>query len=147
MKLPRTILVPTDFSNTADHALEYAATLAQPLDATLHLLHVIGTPVLGIPEVGMAYMSTVIEQLSVGAQAALESRIAAYRDRIALAPPRLETGDPREVIDRVAALISADLIVMGSHGRRGLSRALLGSVAETVVRTAPCPVLVARPPR
>ena len=147
MNLPRTILVPTDFSKTADHALEYAAMLAQPLDATVHLLHVIGTPVMGVPEIGMAYMSTIMERLTVEAQTGLDARISSYRDRVTLGPPRLETGDARDVIDQVAKLVSADLIVMGSHGRRGLSRALLGSVAESVVRTSPCPVLVARLPR
>lgn len=147
MNLPRTILVPTDFSKAADHALEYAAVLAQPLDATVHLLHVIGAPVLGVPELGTAYMATMMERLTGTAQAELDARLAAYRGRIELGPPHIETGDARDMIDRVAERISADLIVMGSHGRRGLSRMLLGSVAEAVVRSSPCPVLVARPPR
>lgn len=56
----------------------------------------------------------------------------------------VRSGDARDVIDAVAAELGADLIVMGTHGRRGLSRVFLGSVAETVVRTAPCSVLVAR---
>jgi len=147
MHPPRIILVPTDFSATADHALEYAAELARPLDATVHLVHAIGMPALGIPEIGMAYMSTVMERVTLEAQGELERRVATYRERIAMAPPRIEAGDARDMIDRVAKLIGADLIVMGSHGRRGLSRALLGSVAEAVVRTSPCPVLVARVPK
>ena len=56
----------------------------------------------------------------------------------------LRTGDARDVIIRACEEINADLIVMGTHGRRGVSRALLGSVAESIVRTAPCPVLTIR---
>jgi nucleotide-binding universal stress UspA family protein len=56
----------------------------------------------------------------------------------------LKTGDARDLINQTAAEVGADLIVMGTHGRRGVRRALLGSIAETVVRSAPCPVLTVR---
>jgi nucleotide-binding universal stress UspA family protein len=62
-----------------------------------------------------------------------------------MGPVRVEVGDAREVIDNVAEKIGADLIAMGTHGRRGVKRMLLGSVAESVVRSAPCPVLTIRP--
>ena len=145
MNLPRTILVPTDFSEHADHALEYAAGLAARLDAKVHLIHAITIPSAGMPEMGIAYGALSIETLTKQAQAALDAREARYRDRITLAPVRLEVGDARDVIDRAAADVGADLIVMGTHGRRGIRRMLLGSVAESVVRSAPCPVLTIRP--
>jgi nucleotide-binding universal stress UspA family protein len=88
-----------------------------------------------------------IDSITKEAQAALEERAARVRDRVTVAPVRLEVGDARDVIDRSAEQIGADLIVMGTHGRRGIRRALLGSVAESVVRTAPCPVLTMRPKR
>jgi nucleotide-binding universal stress UspA family protein len=144
MSLPRIILVPTDFSDPADHALDYAIELAAALDATIQLLHVIGVPVLGIAEIGMAYAATAMEQQAVAAQGELDARVARGRDRVAMAPTRMETGDAREVIDQVASTAGADLIVMATHGRRGVTRMLLGSVAESVARTAPCPVLVVR---
>jgi nucleotide-binding universal stress UspA family protein len=147
MTLARTILVATDFSEQADHALEYAAELGRQLDATIHLVHSIIVPVLGVPEMGVAYGSMMIELQTKKAQNALDACAARYRDRVSLAPTRLEIGDAREVIDRVAVEIGADLIVMGTHGRRGVRRMLLGSVAESVVRSAPCPVLTVRPKR
>lgn len=77
-----------------------------------------------------------------------KSQLQSVADRLCPGVSRgnvlVRSGDARDVIDAVAAEIGADLIVMGTHGRRGLSRVFLGSVAETVVRTAPCSVLVAR---
>lgn len=145
MTLPRTILVATDFSECAEEALAYAVGLAAPLDATVHLLHAVTIPTLGIPEMGMAYATMSIERVTQDAQDALDKLAAKYRGAASLAPPRLEVGDARDVIDRVAETIGADLIVMGTHGRRGVKRVLLGSIAEAVVRTAPCPVLTVRP--
>lgn len=147
MTLPRTILVATDFSEHADVALEYAAELATRFDATIHLVHAITIAAMGVPEMGVAYGSMMIESMTKEGQAALDARAARYRDRVTLAPVRLEVGDARDVIDRAAEQIGADLIVMGTHGRRGIRRMLLGSVAESVVRSAPCPVLTIRPKR
>lgn len=144
MPIPRTILVATDFSEYADQALAYAVDLAAQLDGTIHLVHAVSVPMIGVPELGVAYSSMIMESATSEAQNALDARVARYRDRVSLAPARIEIGDPREVIDRVAAEIDAQLIVMGTHGRRGLRRMLLGSVAETVVRSAPCPVLTVR---
>ncbi len=141
MTLPRTILVPTDFSEHADRALAYAVELAASLDATIHLVHAISITIVGLPEMGVAYGAMVMESATKAAQDELEARATRYRDRVALAPGRIEVGDAREVIDQVAKVIDADLIIMGTHGRRGLRRMILGSVAETVVRSAPCPVL------
>ncbi len=144
--LPKNILVPTDLSEGAEAALDYACELATKLEATVHLVHVIGVPSLGIPELGVAVTSTVIDQLIAEGQTALDALADARRDRIKI-EVMLRTGDARDVIDQTATELGIDLIVMGTHGRRGLSRALLGSVAETVVRSAPCPVLTVRVPK
>jgi nucleotide-binding universal stress UspA family protein len=77
-------------------------------------------------------------------QKALEALAARKCGTAIIGKILLKTGDARDSIDQTAKEIGADLIVMGTHGRRGVSRALLGSVAETVVRTAPCPVLTIR---
>jgi universal stress protein A len=146
MAIPRTMLVPTDFSEHSDQALEQAAELAAQLDATIHLMHVVQiSPMGGGPEVASVYPTTLIDSATSAAQTALEARAARHRDRATMAPVRIEIGDPRDVIDRVAEELGADLIVMGTHGPRGVRRMLLGSVAEAVVRTAPCPVLTIRP--
>lgn len=145
MTPPRIILVATDFSEVADHALAYAAKLGAHLDATLHLLHAITLPAMGVPELGVAYASMNMGSTTEKAQASMDERVARFRDHVAFGPTRIEVGDARDVIDNVAEQISADLVVLGTHGRRGIRRALLGSVAESVVRSAPCPVLTIRP--
>jgi nucleotide-binding universal stress UspA family protein len=144
MKMPRSILVPIDFSQGAETALDYAVELAGKLDAKVHLLNVIGIPALGVPELGIALTSTVIEQLIADNQAGLEKLAAARRATGRIGELVLKTGDARDVINQTCTELKIDLLVMGTHGRRGLSRALLGSVAESVVRTAPVPVLTVR---
>ena len=141
--MPRIILVPTDFSEHAEHALDYAVALANKLDAKIHLLNVIGIPALGVPELGVAITSTMIDKIVENNQAALDQLAERHGANASIAT-ELATGDARDAIIATAKRLGADLIVMGTHGRRGLSRALLGSVAETVVRTSPCAVLTLR---
>jgi nucleotide-binding universal stress UspA family protein len=142
--LPKTILVPTDLSEGAEEALDYACELAAKLGATITLLNVIGIPALGVPELGVALTSSVIDSIIHDNQAALDKLVASRRGRAVFSDTLLRTGDARDVINQTAHDLKADLIVMGTHGRRGVSRALLGSVTESVVRTAPCPVLTVR---
>jgi nucleotide-binding universal stress UspA family protein len=140
--LPKNILVPTDLSEGAEQALDYACELARGLGAQIHLLNVIGIPALGVPELGVALTASMIDDLVVGNQDALDRLARTHSAQIGQVMVR--TGDARDVINQTATEIGADLIVMGTHGRRGISRALLGSVAENVVRTAPCAVLTVR---
>jgi nucleotide-binding universal stress UspA family protein len=147
MTLPKNILVPTDFSPHAEHALDYAVELAGKLDAKVHLLNAIGVPALGVPELGVALTSTVIDGMVAENQAALDKLAAARRATGRMGETMLRTGDARDVIMQAVEEVKADLIVMGTHGRRGLSRALLGSVAESIVRHSPIPVLTIRPPK
>jgi len=136
-----TILVPIDFSATSETALDYARELAAKLDARLHLLSVIGVPSYGVPELGVGVTATMIDTMITDNQAALDQLV---RDRRLTAQTHVRAGDARDVILQTAEELKADLIVMGTHGRRGISRALLGSVAEMVVRTSPIPVLTVR---
>jgi nucleotide-binding universal stress UspA family protein len=143
--LPKTILVPTDLSEQASEALTYACELARKLDATVHLLNVIGIPALGVPELGVALTGSVIDSIVVENQTALD--VLAERCRVGgttVGQVILKTGDARDMINQAAEELGVDLIVMGTHGRHGISRALLGSTAETVVRSAPCAVLTVR---
>ena len=141
MKMPRNILVPIDFSDTAETALDYAVVLANKLDARVHLLNVIGVPALGVPELGVALTASVIDSVVRSNQEALDKLANARRHAVQIGEVMLRTGDARDVILKTADEVGADMIVMGTHGRRGVRRALLGSVAESVVRTASCPVL------
>src|SRR5262245_7987581 len=142
--LPKNILVPTDLSEGAEHAFDYACELARSLGARVHMLNVIGVPVLGVPELGVALTGSMIDSLLKDNQTAMERLAQTHRGDTDIGQVLLKTGDARDVINQTAVDVHADLIVMGTHGRRGVSRALLGSVAETVVRSAPCPVLTVR---
>ena len=144
MQLPANILVPIDFSDLSEAALDYAVKLAGRLDAKVHLLHVIGIPAMGVPELGVAMTSSVIDSLVVDTQRELDRLADARRALAPIGEVIISTGDARDAIVHTCEQVKADLIVMGTHGRRGVRRALLGSVAETVVRTAPCAVLTLR---
>jgi nucleotide-binding universal stress UspA family protein len=144
MLMPSNILVPIDFSPCSEQALDYALELGGKLGATVHLLNVIGIPALGVPELGVALTSAAIDGIVRDNQAALDKLVATKQGKAKLGEPQLRTGDARDVILQVAEELGANLIIMGTHGRRGLSRALLGSVAEMVVRTSRIPVLTLR---
>jgi nucleotide-binding universal stress UspA family protein len=144
MLLPTNILVPIDFSETAEHALDYAVALAAKLGARIHVVSVIGMPTLGIPELGLAWTATTMETAVLDRQAALDRLVATRRDSVKFGEVAIRTGDARDGILEMTKETHIDLIVMGTHGRRGVTRALLGSVAESIVRTAPCPVLTVR---
>ena len=141
MNPPSHILVPTDFSVQAEQALDYACTLASKLGATVHVLSVIGVPAFGGPELGMAMTESLLQQMREESRRGLEKLAEARRTSGVIGHLLLRTGDARDIIPRAAVEIGADLIVMGTHGRRGFSRVLLGSVTEHVVRTSTVPVL------
>ena len=138
--LATNILVATDFGETAELALDYAVLLAAKLDAKVHVVHAISTPELGLPELGVAVAST-MERLVREGRASLDQLIKRQHGRARFGEAFVRTGDARDVVLQASHELAIDLIVMGTHGRQGLSRALLGSVAESVVRSARCPVL------
>jgi nucleotide-binding universal stress UspA family protein len=134
-------LHPTDFSYYSGSALEFACALARDYKARLVLLHVGARPTVVFGEGVVPPAPELFEQ---EARQRLEQlAVPETGNRI---DRRLEQGDPAAEILRVAGEECAELIVMGTHGRSGLSRLLLGSVAESVVRDACCPVLVVRTP-
>jgi len=142
----KTILVATDFSRASEHALEYAQALARSFGGTLHLLHVVPDPVLASAwSDAYAYDLTALgERLRVEAVQQLVARAQSIRD-VSVTTEAI-IGVPATLISLTAAERGVDLIVMGTHGRSGFSHLFLGSVAERVVRTAPCPVLTMREP-
>jgi universal stress protein A len=134
------VLVPTDFSDNCLAALEYGVALVREARGCLHLLHVVDASVFGppyIPQGGFVYPKDQVETLQ---------QLAALRHQYA--DIEVETvglvGTPAQEIVTYASQHRIDLICLATHGRRGLARALLGSTAEAVVRTAPCPVLTVR---
>jgi len=141
----RQILAPTDFSEFSKQAVQWAYELAQTFGAKLALLHVIEElpPYIGfIPPGGAA---TVLEHLERQARLDLAQPLAKAEDVKVEVICQAVVGTPYHKILEVAAAEKVDLIVMATHGRTGLSHLMTGSVAERVVRTAPCPVLTIRP--
>ena len=138
------ILVPVDFSAHSEKAIRYATTLANKFGARLSLLHVIEDPFITGAWQAEAFIPNIPELLDDLIKAA-ENRMTEYKQQLAAHGSVVEsiviTGRPASAIVEQASAGPFDLIVMGTHGRTGLSHAILGSVAERVVQKAPCPVL------
>ena len=139
------ILVPHDFSETAEKAFDFALDLADKLGAHVTVLHAYEIPTYAFPE-GPVLTVEMMAQIERAAATALEGVMsrASRRSPAVKVKPELRQGAAWREIDQAAIDLKADLIVLGTHGRRGLARALLGSVAEKIVRTASCPVLTVR---
>ena len=141
------ILVPVDFSAHSEKAIRYATTLANKFGARLSLLHVIEDPFMTGAWQADVFVPNIPELINDLIKAA-QSRMAEHKKHLAAHGFLVEivviTGRPASAIVEQASAGRFDVIVMGTHGRTGLTHALLGSVAERVVRTAPCPVLTVR---
>ena len=141
------ILVATDYSEPADAALQYARTLAEQFGGSLHVVHVVEIPSAAIgPEVYIGQSSEFQARLLEEARSRLEHLVTPNdRTRYGAVTAVISGTSARSIID-YATEHDIDLIVMGTHGRRGLSHLLMGSVAEHVMRHAPCPVMTVRQP-
>ncbi len=151
MSKVRKILVATDFSESSRAALEQAAELARALHASLDLLHVWEVPAFLPGELLVAdgsVQTSLMDIVKNRAHQRMTTLVAeAEGDGIHPSTVSCVCGIPHAAIVDAASAGVYDLIVLGSHGRTGLTRALLGSVAERVVRHAPCTVVVAREPK
>jgi nucleotide-binding universal stress UspA family protein len=143
----RQILCPTDFSAPSARAFEHALALAAWYQAPVTVLHVLPEPVVAAPALPYAFTPALVDgSLRDGVLADLSSLVGPGNRAGLHAVGELRDGNPATETVRVAQELHADLIVMGTHGRTGFQRWVLGSVAETVLRRAPCPVLTV-PPR
>jgi nucleotide-binding universal stress UspA family protein len=134
----QTIVVATDFSGPSKLALEYARVLAKRFDASLRVLHIVELPVVLGSEVPLPDLGALAERAVIEAQEELSRVLAGVDAREVIG--QVLVGDPATQIVQYLGDHDADLLVMGTHGRGGLAHFLIGSVAERVVRTAPCPV-------
>jgi nucleotide-binding universal stress UspA family protein len=142
--LPRKILTATDFSEAADQAGALARDLARRFEAHLHIVHVI--VLLDNPHLDRDRRDELQELLASGDDARRRVLEEKYEEQhgVDITPHLIRGVVPDEVIVETAGTLGCDLIVMGTHGRRGISHLLLGSVAERVVRTTASPVLTVR---
>jgi nucleotide-binding universal stress UspA family protein len=141
----RTILVPVDFEAPSERAVDAAADLAKLFDAKVIVVHAYELPYYPYPGVAAPTAGTDLPAaIRAAATAGLDSVVRKVRERAPRAEGILRMGAPADEILAVAKEHGADLVVMGTHGRTGLARALLGSVAEKVVRRSEAPVLTVR---
>jgi nucleotide-binding universal stress UspA family protein len=137
------LLVPIDFEPSSQRALDTAVDLATMFDARLTVVHAWDIPANAYP--GMLALSPEIWQsLADAAEQALTNAVARVRERLPRAEALLRRGPPAFEILGAIEQVRADLVVMGTHGRHGVGRFLLGSVAEKVVRGSPVAVLTVR---
>jgi nucleotide-binding universal stress UspA family protein len=140
MILLKQILVPIDFGEASEVALDYGRALARTFGASLHLLHVMENPFLRPTAADPSVLKAAAAK-HLGERLTDDDRAALHATAV------LETSDkPAEEIVKYAKAHAIDLVVMGTHGRGTMAQLLVGSVAERVVRTAPCPVLTVRHP-
>ena len=143
----RTILAPTDFTHHSEAALRYACGLAERLGARLCLMHAVpnafepvGPEPMLIPVLGPEDLSVI----EADAHQSLKSALRPEWGTPAAVDYQVRSGEPVATVADLAREIAADLIVLATHGRTGLSHALLGSAAERMLRESPCPVLIVR---
>ncbi|HVG62173.1 MAG TPA: universal stress protein [Hyalangium sp.] len=145
MPTPSRILVPVDLSEGSQALIDYAIQLAKPFNAVIELIHAWEPPQYVAPDLLVAapgWNSQSLEKVAVDAATKeLDTLAAKLKDAPVPIKHRVVVGEAASTILRVAEEGKHDLIVMGTHGRRGLPRLLLGSVAQKIVARAHCPVL------
>jgi nucleotide-binding universal stress UspA family protein len=140
------VLLPTDFSAYSATATKYACELATKFDAELHLLHTLEIHLSSTPDFGMGLdLPKYIKESFVAAEKSLTRVLDPQWSAGRKVVHAVIEGSAKVEIVRYARKNDIDVIVLATHGRTGLAHIIIGSVAEAVVRTAPCPVLTVRP--
>jgi len=144
----RKILCPVDFSENSEHALDYAIAFAEANKARLQILHVMEPPVYAMPSYPVVsdFAVEAVREFRKSCEDRLQELTERVRERYPDIESSLVTGTPFIEIIATAKEEDVDLLVLGTHGRTGLAHMLVGSVAEKIVRKAPCPVLTVRHP-
>ena len=141
------ILVPTDFSESSRHAVDYAVSLAEEFHSEITLLHVVEELAVGYAgDLFPVPMAEVFDEISSYARKELQRLASEVQASGVKVRESIVQGKAAHEILRVAREEHFDLVVLGTHGRGVLDHALFGSTTERVVRKAPCPVLTCRPP-
>lgn len=144
MASPKHILVAVDFNEVSERALDYALTLAKSLGAKVTVIHVYALPIYRFADSEYVPSADEATRITAAAQKGLDALIARHAASGVPMSAVVHSGTTAEEICSEATHAGADLIVMGTHGRGALSRVLLGSVAQNVIRISPIPVLTVR---
>ncbi len=144
MKRIERIVVGTDFSPVAERALDEALDLASQLGASVILVHAYEIPAFSFPDAVVTATSEMVQAIATASLAGLAASVERRKQRGIEIRTVLRVGAPSDELEAVAREEGADLIVVGTHGRGGISHVLLGSVAERLLRKATRPVVVIR---
>lgn len=144
MKKNMTIIVPVDFLKSADKLVDYSTSMAEKLSAVIHFIHVVTFPT-GDAMVGAPFGAEYEGKMLADAQARMSNLLADYSESFPACTGEVVIGDPVDKIIQIAEVKDSDLIIISTHGARGLEKILLGSVAERVLTRAHCPVLTMNP--
>jgi nucleotide-binding universal stress UspA family protein len=144
MHLPKQILVPIDFSEPSLEALDYAIELARKVDAKITVFTSYELPAVGVSEGAFVISADLIQAIIDASESAMKTVLEERKGCGVPLESIIEQSQPWRGIVAAIDATKAELIVMGTHGRHGIGRLLLGSVAEKVVRHATCPVLTVR---
>lgn len=142
----RKILVPVDFTEHSGKILDYAMDMADSFKAKVFILHVVGR-LHDLPDFYFQQMPVLELEIEIAkaAERSMKDLVGKYSDQSREFETRVTVGDIGFKIDEMAKAERIDLIIMGTHGRKGLDRIIFGSVAEQVVKTASCPVMTVNP--
>lgn len=141
----RSIIAPTDFSEPSTHALQIAVDLAKLTGAEIHLVHAYQVPIYAMPDGAVLARPEYLQEITDEVARQLDHATSKHNGSGVKMRSHVVMGTPFQEINRVAKEVGAGLIVMGTHGRSGLTHFLLGSVTERVVRTSTVPVLTVPP--
>jgi nucleotide-binding universal stress UspA family protein len=142
------ILVAVDFTETSDKAFDFALELAAKFDAKVIAMHAFEIPVIGFPDGALVATADIAARIQEASRQGLDAAVSSRQGRGGVKIEAiLREGSAHEEIRAVAEEAHVDLIVIGTHGRKGIARAILGSVAENVIRTVKTPVLTIHGPR
>jgi nucleotide-binding universal stress UspA family protein len=144
MKQIKRIVVGTDFSETAERAVDAAVDLAAQVGAVVWLVHAYELPMYSFPDGVVVASTDAAQRITTAALERLEAGVERRKERGVSIQSVLRMGTVWDELNGVATEQNAEVIVVGTHGRRGFSRVMMGSVAERMVRTAVCPLLVIR---
>jgi len=146
MVAAKQILFATDYSEPSQYALHFATSLARDCQAGLLIVHVSDLECYPVGELVDKIPGPSAIELSRMEEVVPDDISVPFEQRVICPPPTGDCADPAKEIIRVAQQEHVDAIVIGTHGRTGLARLLVGSVAESVMRKAPCPVVTVRKP-
>jgi nucleotide-binding universal stress UspA family protein len=144
MKEISTVIVPVDFLKNADKLIDYSVAMAEKLSAIIHFVHVVTFPT-GDVLIGAPFASEYEGKMLTDAQTKMSNLLADNSERCPGCTGEVIIGEPVDKIVEIAKMKNADLIIISTHGAKGLEKMLLGSVAEHVLKLARCPVLVMNP--